>query len=77
MNAREFAALISKRTGRVATAQSNGEWRVECPGHADSTPSLFFKDGRRGLLIHCFAGCSPEHICDQLGISLRDLRHRS
>jgi hypothetical protein len=29
--------------------------------------------GKRGLLLHCFAGCSVDAICTALGLTLADL----
>lgn len=40
----------------------NGNYLVPCPAHDDSRPSLSLCDGNRGLLVHCFAGCSPSDI---------------
>ena len=45
-----------------------------CPAHDDRSPSLAIKecgDGR--ILLHCFAGCDIETICDALGLRLADL----
>jgi len=38
-----------------------------CPAHEDRNPSLSIKDGRDGrLLLHCFAGCDFNRICDAI-----------
>ena len=29
-----------------------------CPAHADREPSLSIRQGDRGILVTCFAGCS-------------------
>lgn len=39
-----------------------------CPAHSDRKPSLSIRQGQRGILVHCFAGCRNEDI-------LRELRH--
>jgi hypothetical protein len=45
-----------------------------CPAHADRSPSLSIREGEDGRsLIHCFAGCSVEAICDSLKIMVSDL----
>src|SRR3546814_20948719 len=31
-----------------------------CPAHADRTPSLSIRQGDRGILVTCFAGCDRE-----------------
>ena len=41
-----------------------------CPAHSDRTPSLSIRQGMRGILVHCFAGCQPRDV-------LRALRHIS
>lgn len=38
-----------------------------CPVHADQTPSLSVRQGERGLLVHCFAGCRNEDVLRQIG----------
>lgn len=48
-----------------------GEWSgykamCRCPAHADSTPSLSLRQGDRGILVHCFAGCDPAAILLEL-----------
>src|SRR5262249_18661063 len=35
---------------------------VCCPAHEDDQPSLSLRDGDRGLLVHCFAGCAPADV---------------
>jgi putative DNA primase/helicase len=42
--------------------------------HGDRHPSLsitVLPDGTK--LLHCFAGCSPEDICHEIGLELKDL----
>lgn len=51
-----------------------GNYMARCPAHDDRTPSLSVKlcdDGR--ILVHCFAGCDLEAICDAIGVTLADL----
>jgi len=48
-------------------------WKGMCPAHDDRTPSLSVKEGERGILLRCWAGCSLEAICQALGIHVRDL----
>jgi len=48
--------------------------RAQCPGHDDHDPSMSATKGDDGrILVHCYAGCSVQEICDGLGIRLRDL----
>lgn len=37
-----------------------------CPAHADGTPSLSIRQGDRGLLVTCFAGCDVSDILREL-----------
>ena len=37
-----------------------------CPAHADRTPSLSVRQGDRGILVTCFAGCEREDILREL-----------
>ncbi|MEW6001021.1 MAG: hypothetical protein AB1729_19740 [Pseudomonadota bacterium] len=38
-----------------------------CPAHADRTPSLSIRQGERGILVHCFAGCRSEDVLRAIG----------
>ncbi|MHA3795614.1 DUF7146 domain-containing protein [Sphingomonas sp. YL-JM2C] len=38
-----------------------------CPAHNDSTPSLSIRQGDRGILVTCFAGCAREDVLRELG----------
>lgn len=35
---------------------------VRCPAHDDRTPSLSIRQGRRSILVHCFAGCDGADV---------------
>ena len=48
-------------------------WLACCPAHADRNPSLSIKEGERGILIKCWAGCTFDAVCISLGIRPRDL----
>lgn len=37
-----------------------------CPAHADSDPSLSIRQGDRGILVTCFAGCPREDVLREL-----------
>ena len=51
----------------------NGRWLALCPAHADRGASLSIRETPKGMLLHCFAGCSIEAICSALEITKRDL----
>ncbi len=45
----------------------NGRWHgysaiCRCPAHNDRDPSLSIRQGDRGILVTCFAGCSAEEV---------------
>jgi hypothetical protein len=67
MHAAEFAT-------RVEQVRHCGDHYVaRCPAHADRSPSLSFRDGQRGLLLHCWAGCSLGAIAHAVGAGVSDL----
>lgn len=41
-------------------------WIAKCPAHEDTRPSLTIRDGRNGLLLHCWAGCDFRDIARAL-----------
>jgi hypothetical protein len=49
-----------------------GNWHgntamCRCPAHGDNTPSLSIRQGDRGILVTCFAGCDREDVLRELG----------
>lgn len=52
-------ALGGRWDGYIATCR--------CPAHTDKTPSLSLRQGDRGLLVTCFAGCDAADILRELG----------
>ena len=42
-----------------------------CGGNSQTKFSIAERDGK--IMVHCFAGCSTEAICQSLGIELKDL----
>ena len=49
----------------------NGKWNGPaamclCPAHADGSPSLSIRQGDKGILVHCFAGCASEDVLREL-----------
>jgi hypothetical protein len=49
-------------------------WTCTCPAHEDSSPSLSVGIGDDGrVLVHCFAGCSVQSVCQALGLTLAAL----
>ena len=50
-----------------------GRWLARCPAHPDQRPSLSIRERTDRILVHCFAGCTPEEIAAAIGLSMRDL----
>jgi len=50
-----------------------GGWMARCPAHKDKNPSLSVREEKGLVLLHCFAGCATEAVCDALKIRVRDL----
>ena len=49
-----------------AALRSGGWWRCRCPVHDGRGASLALRDGERGLIVKCFAGCDPHDILAEL-----------
>jgi hypothetical protein len=64
------------RLGDSAKPSSEGKWMARCPAHDDARRSLSIARGEKGIVVHCFAGCSPEQIVDGLGLKLSNLFDR-
>jgi putative DNA primase/helicase len=59
-----IAAMVASAIGG---AYRSGEWyRCRCPVHQSRGPTLALRDGPRGLIVHCHAGCSREDVLAEL-----------
>jgi hypothetical protein len=60
---------------RLAKVRKSGpnKWSACCPAHEDRSPSLAIKESDGVILLHCFAGCSPEDVCGSIGIEISEL----
>lgn len=67
MTITEFIPLLSQ-----VSANPRG-WLARCPANDDHSPSLSVKEGERGLLLKCWAGCRAADIVQALGLKLSDL----
>ncbi|MGD1042170.1 MAG: phage/plasmid primase, P4 family [Sedimentisphaerales bacterium] len=64
---------ILSRLKDVKQAGEN-KWQAKCPAHDDNRPSLSISIGSDNrILLHCFAGCTYDAICNAMGIEPRDL----
>jgi len=73
MTFQDFISLLEVK-GLKPRQLANGQWQAHCPAHDDEKPSLSVTENYGRILLHCFAGCSVDAICDALGIALKDLR---
>jgi putative DNA primase/helicase len=48
--------------GLGAARRAGHWWSCRCPAHDDRSPSLSLRDGNRGLIVHCWAGCNPGDV---------------
>jgi hypothetical protein len=48
--------------GALGGRRCGDRWMCRCPAHADHTPSLAIRDGNKGVLVKCFAGCSSADV---------------
>lgn len=51
----------------------SGQFYAKCPAHTDGSPSLSIRDTGNKILVHCFAGCSPDDVLASAGLTFRDL----
>lgn len=63
--------------GQGVDTLADGSGLVRCPAHDGRQPSLAIRQGSKGVVIRCHAGCSTEEILDQLGLTLLDLVNSS
>lgn len=62
MTAQEFGAHIK------AVRKSGQEFTGKCPAHEDQRASLSWRDGDKGLVVRCFAGCTIDAVTAALGL---------
>ena len=67
--------MADKLLERLDGVQPRGadRWTARCPAHGDQTPSLSVREGDKGLLLRCWAGCRLEDITAALGLAVKDL----
>ena len=65
---------LNEFLGKLAYAKDcRGYWMCRCPAHEDKEASLSVKQGDKGIVLKCHAGCTPESVCASLGIELAAL----
>ena len=55
------------------TRLSEGQFMAKCPCHDDKKASLAVRQGEKGVVLHCMAGCQTEDIAKALGLGMKDL----
>ncbi|MEM7687433.1 MAG: toprim domain-containing protein [Pseudomonadota bacterium] len=66
-----YVALRPTQETIAIVSALRGKWHgsyalCRCPAHEDCKPSLSIRQGHKGLLVHCFAGCSPEEVLREI-----------
>lgn len=68
MTAAEFIQTLE------GVRKSGEGWMCKCPSHEDRSASLGVASGNNGgVILHCFAGCTPYEITSAMGLSMSDL----
>ena len=66
--------MIERVLDRLSNVRKRtGGWQARCPAHKDGGPSLSISEGRKGVLMHCHAGCNLTDICTAIGLHPKDL----
>ena len=70
-----FERVRDALSSRGSKIENLGQDRfvAQCPSHDDGRPSLSVRQGDRGVLLYCFAGCSQKDIAADLGLKTQDL----
>ncbi len=51
----------------------DGNYKCRCPAHDDKQESLSVREGDKGIVLKCFAGCQLDAICARLGMKPAEL----
>lgn len=74
LTARRPSQEIVDIVGALGGTWSGNVAMCRCPAHSDRDPSLSIRQGDRGILVTCFAGCSREDVLRELRL-VRPGRH--
>lgn len=64
---------ILNRLGSAARPDGDGNYKCRCPAHDDKQESLSVREGDKGIVLKCFAGCTIDAICARLGMKPSEL----
>lgn len=75
--ARTMIALDDVLSRVESVRRAHRGWMGRCPAHADRRASLSIRarDDGRGVLLHCFAGCTYDEITSTLGCERTERTH--
>lgn len=59
------------------TRFKDNSFQCKCPVHHDHTASMIVSKGKKGILIHCHAGCETKSILEAVGLRESDLFYDS
>lgn len=59
------------------TRFKDNSFQCKCPVHHDHTASMTVSKGKKGILIHCHAGCETKSILEAVGLCESDLFYDS
>lgn len=65
----DFLARLKVKNGPSAA----GEYLCRCPAHDDRTASLCVREGDKGIVLKCQAGCSTQKVLDAMELQMKDL----
>lgn len=66
-----YEAFLARLEG--VRSRGPGKASALCPAHQDRSPSLSVAEGRRGILLRCFAECDKPAIVAAMGLTMADL----
>lgn len=69
----EIMHKIAQKTNSSPKLYGRG-YKLRCPAHEDQNPSFCISVADNGtILMHCYAGCTFQEICQALAIHPQDL----
>lgn len=71
MDIRDFLSRLRVDSG----PNGKGEYMCRCPAHDDKNASLCVRDGEKGIVLKCQAGCDVQSVVSAMGLKMRDLFH--
>ena len=66
-----YEAFLARLEG--VRSRGLGKASALCPAHQDRSPSLAVAEGRKGILLRCFAECDKPAIVAAMGLTMADL----